>query len=68
MTVVLQNVKDENLALLRELAKMCKMKIKLQKSKDENLLEDIKLFEEEDRTGKTKIYDSLEDFKKAMNA
>lgn len=70
MTVTINNPSVDFIKVLKSLVKLesgVKMTIKKDKKISE-LEKSIKEFENERKLGKTKIYDSLEDFKRDINA
>ncbi|MBQ9292953.1 MAG: hypothetical protein IJ211_06795 [Campylobacter sp.] len=70
MTVTINNPSVDFIKVLKSLVKLengVKMTIKRDKKISE-LEKSIKEFENERKLGKTKVYDSLEDFKRDINA
>lgn len=69
MNVTITNLSPEIVTALEVLLKpFAKNKdIRIIKSYDDEVATAIKDFEAEDKAGKTKIYDTLADFKKAMS-
>ncbi|MBP3206722.1 MAG: hypothetical protein J6M21_00510 [Campylobacter sp.] len=70
MTITIDNASLDFIRVLKSLVKLENgVKMTITKDKKTSALEkSIKEFENERKSGKTKIYDSFEDFEKALNA
>ncbi len=68
MTVTITNLNNELLSALEVLLKpfIKKGGVKIIKEMDEETAKLIKEYEDEKKQGKTKIYNTLEDYKRAM--